>query len=160
VIRAARLALISALTIVVFSGCSGNAGSVDAGPCRLISREAVVAALGSPVEAGELRDPIRPEPGLAMCGYRTFTRFGEIVVAEQRPGQGAFAASRTKAKRDTGAVPGYRALEWPGDQAFASGGGVSVLKGNTFLVVFAQHSFPDFEGIAQRLADRAASQIR
>jgi hypothetical protein len=132
----------------------------------LIASE-VVTAVGAPVERGVPRDPIRPEPGLALCGYRTFTRFGEIVVAEQRPGQDAFEARRREAERNTGAVVGYRALEWPGDEAFASGGEVSVLqgevsvlKGDTMLIVFAQNWFPDFEGIAQRLADRAASQIR
>jgi hypothetical protein len=120
----------------------------------------VAAALGSPVESGERRRPIRPAPGLAMCGYRTSTRFGEIVIAEQRPGRNAFDASRAEAKRNAGAVASYRALEGLRDQAFAFGGRVSVLKRDTFLVVFAQYSLPDFEAIAQGLADRAESQIR
>lgn len=120
----------------------------------------MAAVLGAPVERGEQREPIVPKGGLAMCGYQTFTRFGEVIVAAQRPGQDAFEASREKEKHDPGSVPRYRALGWPGDQAFASGGRVSVLKGDTLLVVFAQYSLRDFEGIAQRLADRAASNIR
>lgn len=154
-----RLALMAALALALSGACSGSAHPVQADPCRLISRAEVTAALGAPVEPGRPRRPIRPEPGLALCGYRTSTNFGEIVFALQRPGRDAFERGRTMQKRNSTSAR-YRALEGLGDEAFAAGGRVSVLEGDTFLAVFAQYSLPDFQPIAERLAERVTSQIR
>ena len=151
-----RLTLMASLALALSGACSGNANPVRADPCRLISKAEMAAAVGAPVEPGRQRQAIRPEPGLAMCGYPTSTRFGEIVIAVQRPGRDGFDRSRARAKR-TSTVPAYHPLEGLGDEAFAAGGGVSVLEGDTFLAVFAQYSFPDFQPIAQRLAERATS---
>jgi hypothetical protein len=130
-------------------------------PCRLLSAAEVEAALGSPVADGEPRSPIVPEPGLAMCGYGTVTQFGEIVVATQRPGRDAFASSRARAKQSGSTMkPAYRRLNGLGDRAFSAGSGVSVLKGNTLVQVFAQYSLPDFNPIARRLAAQAVRKVR
>lgn len=95
-----------------------------------------------------------------MCGYRTSTRFGELVVAVLHPGRDFFQERRAQAQRDgTITVPPYRPLSGLGDQAFAAGGRITVLRRHTYLAVFAQHSLPEFEPIARSLASAALREL-
>jgi hypothetical protein len=95
-----------------------------------------------------------------MCGYGTSTRFGEIVVAEQHPGRRFFQDRRAQAQHNsTSTVPPYRRVVGLGDEAFAAGGRITVLRRDTYLAVFAQNSTPEFEPIARSLASRAIREL-
>jgi hypothetical protein len=100
------------------------------------------------------------ERGLALCGYSTSTRFGELVVAVQHPGRDFFEERRAEAQRSsTITVPPYRRIAGLGDAAFAAGGRITVLQRDTYLVVFAQNSLPEFESVARSLASRALREL-
>jgi hypothetical protein len=144
-----------ALAVAVFD--TGGGADARAAPCRLLNAADIGAIVGSSVESGRPTIAILPEPGLALCGYRTSSPFGEIVVGEQRPGRAGFVAHRQQAERHND-LPGYQALNDLGDPAFAEGGHVFVLVNDTLLVVFAQKGLP--EPMARQLAARAVSKLR
>ncbi len=95
-----------------------------------------------------------------MCGFGTSTRFGELVIAVQHPGRRLFEDRRAQAQYNgTSTVPPYRRVVGLGDEAFAAGGRITVLRRDTYVAVFAQNSIPDLEPIARALASKAIREL-
>jgi hypothetical protein len=151
--RLSHTPVIAVLVIAAWLGaCSSRTqAQTEPDPCRLLTRADVQQALGPtvlPVLPGKHRAPIRPQPGLRFCGYPTVTRFGEIVVAEQRPGRTAFEEGRTRTQQNNS----YRPLGGLRDRAFAGYSSVTLLRGDTTLAVVSQNACPEFEPVAVDLA--------
>lgn len=156
---AAAAAAASALLGV---GCDHHTGVAD--PCRVLRREEVAAAVGSPVAAGRRVSAIKPGSHALFCVFDTTTAFGEVEVSVQHPG-GRQAFARWKHQAQTrGPVPAMATIPKLGDAAFSAGGGVQALRGDSYLIIEAQNIDsrlgPDgFTKVAVALADKAVPRL-